>query len=49
MTDDTNIKGNLAQNELVEVAQGKQTFKGQIQMVKDCSTYTVGKSFYSLS
>lgn len=41
--DDNCINGTLEINNLIEVIQGKQTHKGTIQSVKDCSLYTVGK------
>ncbi|KAI1705473.1 ARID/BRIGHT DNA binding domain-containing protein [Ditylenchus destructor] len=39
--DDTNIKGKLEMNQIVEVTQGKLTHKGAIQSIKDYSSYTV--------
>lgn len=41
--DDTCIRGQLRLNEVVDVVHGKQVQKGTVQLIKDCSTYTVGK------
>lgn len=43
--EDTNIRGKLELNQLVDVVQGKNVQKGVIQYIKDCSTYTVGNNF----
>lgn len=42
--DDTNIRGKIELNQLVDIVQGKNFYKGVIQYIKDCSTYTVGKN-----
>lgn len=39
------INGDLEINNLVEVVQSKQIYKGVIQTIKDCSLYTVGRHF----
>ncbi|OZC12154.1 hypothetical protein X798_00675 [Onchocerca flexuosa] len=43
--DHTEIKGSLEVNQQVEIVQGKATYKGIIQNIKDNSIYVVGEYF----